>query len=214
MSWETTAQAFEGDGKTAPKPIRICITPSVAGLTQAKEQGADATINNGTFFVFNGDTIVPTESLSPEGFKAIRYGKLYLKSKLKQAHDLGQDIDLPAHYVSTKHMYWPVKANGLTPLPWWNNNFPDSFDGYVGYETWDTVVAIDPTGKQEGETVEVTYLHGIFNNDKTPMKPKIEKAQRSQSRSLLSLQGDGGGLEDVLRCRQGNTERGKLLALQ
>ena len=207
LSWQTTAQAFDAPKPAAAAPMRIRLTPSVVGHMRASERGADipvntpqpiyplprkvieaypdaisgtgakATIKDGTFFVFNGDIMVATESLSPEGFGAIRDGELYLKKTLEEAHRLGQNIDLPARYLSTKHMYWPVHAEGLTPLPWWNDNFPDSYNGYVGYETWDSVVAIDPSGKQVGQTVDVTYLHGILNPDKTAMKPKTAKAK-------------------------------------
>lgn len=207
FSWQTTAQAFAPGDDTGTRPMRLRLSPSVAGHMRARENGADipvvtpqpvypipqqvreaypdvisgtgddAVIESGTFFVSNGDIMVPTESLSKEGFNAIRERELYLKKTLREAHELGQNIDLPDRYVSTKHMYWPVKAEGLTPLPWWNDNFPDSFNGYVGYETWDSVVAIDPTGNKVGERVKVTYLHGILNNDKTPMKPKTATAE-------------------------------------
>ncbi len=207
FSWQTSAQAFDAPQAKSSPPIRIRLTPSVAGHMRAKEAGADikvttpqpiypvptpvikaypnaisgtgpkTTIKDGTFFVFNGDIMVATESLSNEGYSAIREGELYLKATLQRAHELGQDITLPARYVSTKHMYWPVKAEGLTPLPWWNDNFPDSFNGYVGYETWNSVVAIDPSGKRIGETARVTYLHGILNHDGMAMKPRTETAK-------------------------------------
>ena len=207
FSWQTSAQAFDAPQAKAALPIRIRLTPSVAGHMRAKEagadipvvtpqpiyplptpvieaypdaisgSGADTTIKDGTFFVFNGDIMVATESLSQEGYGAIRDGELYLTATLKRAHELGQNISLPDRYVSTKHMYWPVKAEGLTPLPWWNDNYPDSFNGYVGYETWDSVVAIDPSGKRIGESAQVTYLYGIENHDGTPMQPRTETAQ-------------------------------------
>ena len=58
-------------------------------------------------------------------------------------------------------MYWPVKAKGLTALPVWKNQIKPSNPNYAGYEIWDSLVAIDPTGKQVGKKADVEFLYGV-----------------------------------------------------
>ncbi|MCY0095786.1 hypothetical protein [Hoeflea ulvae] len=141
-----------------------------------KGTGGSYSVNDGTYFVNNGDILIATESLSQEGYDAIRSEKLYLKKTLENALKDNENIELPRKYVSTKHMYWPAKADGLTPLPVWNENFPDFYAGYAGYELWNSVVAIDPSNTRDGEQVEVTYLFGVKTNEGATIPPQTKTA--------------------------------------
>jgi len=65
-------------------------------------------ICDGAHFLFNGDIMIPTESLSQEGFDWIRDPKapLYEQSTLNKAHEAKEkDLPAPQRYIVTKHMY-------------------------------------------------------------------------------------------------------------
>lgn len=204
FSWPTSAQAFAKDGQHSERVVSIRVSPQIQQIRKAKEGGADIPVNtdgpnypvpqavkdmypgaisedgsvkDGAFFVNNGDIMIAAESLSPEGFGQIREEELYKKDVLQALFEDGLSIDLTDRYISTKHMYWPVKRDGLTALPWWDNNYSPMFNGYVGYENWGTVVAIDPSADRIGEWVDIDYLYGIQNHDKTPMETRRASAQ-------------------------------------
>lgn len=142
-------------------------------------QGDSATICDGKHFLFNGDIMIPTESLSQEAMANIRKDGLYRKSTLDKRHAKGvHELDVTQRFIVTKHMYWPVKADGITGVPVWKNDFPPSFTGYAGYEKWDTLAGIDPSGEAVGETRKVAYLYGVKNHKGTKeLKPVKAKAR-------------------------------------
>ena len=116
----------------------------------------------GKHFVPNGDIMIPTESLSMEAFDWIRKDKLYTKAKLDSMHDNNEKIWAPQKYIVTKHMYWPIKDSGVSALPVWKDDYyAETYAGYAGYETWDELVGVDPSGTQTGDTVSVSYLYGV-----------------------------------------------------
>ncbi|SFK97390.1 hypothetical protein [Shimia haliotis] len=141
-----------------------------------KSGSGEVSLYDGAYFAFNGDIMVATESMSPAGFEAIVAGELYKKSTLDQMNRDGKSVDFPAEAIFTKHMYWPVKADGLTAVPWYNGTQWDpSFTGYWGYELWESVVAIDPSNAQSGEA-EVSFLYGVEENDGSPMDTRTVTA--------------------------------------
>jgi hypothetical protein len=136
------------------------------------------TIADGRSFLFNGDIMIPSESLTIQGFDWIRKNRLYKKSTLDSLHNAGMhDLDAPPTYVVTKHMYWPVPAQGISAIPVWNDDYSVSYPGYAGYEVWKNLAAIDPSGKFVGQTAKVSYLYGVYNSDSTPMKTITKQAK-------------------------------------
>ncbi|WP_417446651.1 hypothetical protein [Kangiella sp.] len=133
---------------------------------------------DGKNFVSNGDIMIATESLSRAAMNDIRGRKLYLQSTLDDKHAQGVHmLDLDQRWIVTKHMYWPVKAKGITALPVWKNNFEPSFTGYAGYEVWDTLVAIDPSGLQVGQIANAAFLYGVKDHEGKLMEPVKGKAK-------------------------------------
>jgi hypothetical protein len=126
--------------------------------------GQAPAISDGTAFVNQGDVMIATESLSVEGYDAIRLNSLDREAELKQlyaakAGSIAGKID--SKFISTKHMFWPVKGcrpgakvgeagcrvrYGALP-PWVPKNFRNvsyaTNADYLGYEQWKNVVAID-----------------------------------------------------------------------
>lgn len=147
----------------------------------------DNPICDGAHFAFNGDIMIATESLSRDAFDFIRDPRqpLYKKSTLDKLYNINDpakrvhDLNAPQTFVVTKHMYWPVKADGLTALPVWHDDFGPQYAGYAGYEKWGNAVAIDPSGKRVGQTADVSYLHNIYQ-DRTSGKllPTLTKTAK------------------------------------
>ena len=130
---------------------------------------------DGIHFVNNGDIMIPTESLSIELMDDIRGKGLYQTATLDKAHeDNVHMINVQQKSIVTKHMYWPVKAKGITAIPVWKDNFPSSFTGYAGYEVWNTLVAIDPSGLLVGETVDAEFLYGVKQHNKKDDQPTVK----------------------------------------
>lgn len=130
----------------------------------SKDSDGQLIIADGKHFQNNGDIMIATESLSKEAYDSIRDQKLYLKSTLNEKYNNKENVNVDQRSIVTKHMYWPVKANGLTALPVWKNQIKPSNPNYAGYEIWDSLVAIDPTGMKEGENAEVSFLYQVREN--------------------------------------------------
>ena len=129
-------------------------------------------IADGKNFQNNGDIMIATESLSQEALDSIRNDKLYLQSTLDEKYKQKKDVDVAKRSIVTKHMYWPVKANGLTAIPVWKNQIKPSNPNYAGYEIWNDLVAVDPSGKQVGEKATVEFLYGVRQHQKDWYCPK------------------------------------------
>ena len=151
-------------------PIPSAVLKNYPKATQNCGQG---NICDGSHFQFNGDILIPTESLSQEGYDWIRGNRLYLQETLNTDHQNGQhELSAPQRHIVTKHMFWPVKADRISAIPVWHNYFDKQYAGYAGYERWPDLVAIDPTGRNVGKILPVSYLYGVYHFDKTPW-PKV-----------------------------------------
>jgi hypothetical protein len=149
--------------KTYPAATTTCSTPDNPN-----------NICDGTHFLFNGDILIPTESLSREGYDWIRDKHLYLADTLDTDHKNGQhELDAPQRHVVTKHMFWPVKAGLISAIPVWHDYRDAKYPDYAGYETWPDLVAVDPTGRNAGKTLPVSYLYGVYQSDKTTPWPTV-----------------------------------------
>lgn len=146
-------------------------------------------ICDGTTFVNQGDVMIATESLSAEGYEEIQKNALYDQHVLAQMYQTKQNTIselLSRRFISTKHMFWPVKGckpgakvgeagcrvrYGALP-PWVPKDFRKisyaTNADYLGYERWRSVVAIDtceaapgaecPTGGEA--TLRLAYVKG------------------------------------------------------
>lgn len=146
--------------------------PVVQAYPNATKNCGPNNICDGGHFQFNGDIMIPTESLSSEGFSWIRGKNLYQQSTLNKLHDSGvKDLSLPRRYVVTKHMFWPVKAGRISAVPVWHKDFDPTNPNYQGYETWPDLVAVDPSGKAVGTKATVSYLYNVLQLQPPPKPP-------------------------------------------
>jgi hypothetical protein len=188
-SWQNTTAAFKADPSNltskpaapfVPKTMRhmnaanvpnintnapiYCVPNEVQVLypdAVSLDSDKQPVIGDGQHFQNNGDIMIATESLSKEAFNSIRNDKLFLQSTLDEAFAKKKDIEISQRSIVTKHMYWPVKANGLTAIPVWKNQIKPNNPSYAGYEIWNDLVAIDPSGKKVGTQAEVEFLYGV-----------------------------------------------------
>ncbi len=141
-----------------------CEQAGAPGVFCPPAAGQPPALCDGSAFVNQGDVMIATESLSAEGYEEIQQNALYDQSMLAKLYQSQQNTIpqlLSGRFISTKHMFWPVK--GCKPgvqagqpgcrvrygaLPPW---VPKDFRGisyasnadYLGYERWKSVVAID-----------------------------------------------------------------------
>lgn len=135
-------------------------------------EGQAPAICDGTAFVDQGDVMIATESLSVEAYDDIRHNQLDEEAELQKLYaaktgSIAQKIG--SKFISTKHMFWPVKGcrpgakvgdagcrirYGALP-PWVPKNFKNiSYStnaDYLGYEQWKNVVAIDTCKAAAGD---------------------------------------------------------------
>jgi hypothetical protein len=149
-----------------PEPVRKKHEAALANITEASK------IPDGDNFQNNGDLMLVSEPYSPAAYDYIRRQRLYEQGTLDALLKANQtDIPQgPRRAVVLKHMYWPVKREGLTALPvadmarYHRPANPDTtYVGFENMEWWPRAVAIDPrrTAIPDGEKAEVTYLYDV-----------------------------------------------------
>lgn len=161
-----------------PDPVRARHEAALKGITDSSK------IPDGENFQNNGDLMLVSEPYSEPAYRDIRDKHLYQAATLKSLLAAGKtDIpQLPRRSIVLKHMYWPVKKDGLTALPiadmakYDQSANPDTT--YVGFENmdrWTQAVAIDPARATipPGETADVTYLYDVQRpyNGPGPLPP-------------------------------------------
>ena len=157
-----------------PAPGYPIPQPVIDGYPNPTKNCHAGNICDGTHFLFNGNILIPTESLSQKGFEWIRDQHLYEQATLDALHKKGtKDLSLPDAYIVTKHMYWPVKAGGVSAIPVWHDYHDGTYLDYAGYETWPDLVGVDPSGQSVGKKVTVTYLYGVLQPNSNNPWPTI-----------------------------------------
>ncbi|CAA0094713.1 Uncharacterised protein [BD1-7 clade bacterium] len=152
---------------------------------------------DGSTFVNQGDVMIASESLSEQAWQAVQSNDLYDSKTLKKFYK-NKDTDavstvLPDTFISTKHMFWPVKGckpgvkvgeagcrirygalPAWIPSEWISINYATD-SAYRGYETWDKVVAIDTCGEDCPDSLyaELTLTHVKNAAPITTHNPKV-----------------------------------------
>lgn len=196
-TWPTETQVFEGKKKpllgigrsqaggeacaTSGPHIEYCSPVYDIPQQTIKRYGTAISrpdFTGGRHFQFNGDILIVTESFSPAGAEAIAklgYDRASALDKYRQSGSKNLD-GLPDTYIVTKHMFWPVKADGYSALPVWDGLPEKDWNRYNGYEFWNRFVAIDPSGS-EGKKVAVSFLYGVKGHDKKKLPTKTVTAE-------------------------------------
>ncbi|MDY6942756.1 MAG: hypothetical protein SVU69_07045 [Pseudomonadota bacterium] len=134
---------------------------------------------DGPRFQSNGDIMIAGVIYNGSAFDWIQQRQLYNSDVLTKRWNGGAgDKDIapfPADSIVLKNMYWPVKGDDFTALPVWRDNFPPGYGQYAGYETWDSVVIVDPRAKgpRSGQSGVTRYLYHVLDSQGKPIEPKL-----------------------------------------
>ncbi|MEY2932552.1 MAG: hypothetical protein RL033_3301, partial [Pseudomonadota bacterium] len=205
-----------------------CVKAGAPDLFCKPATGKQPAISDGTAFVNQGDVMIATESLSAEGYEEIQKNALYDENVLAQMYQ-AQNNTIPEllsrRFISTKHMFWPVKGCkpgvkvgeagcrvrfGALP-PWVPKDFRKisyaTNADYLGYERWQSVVAIDTceaapgTECAKGDEATLRLDHVKKARPITTKNPKVYPA-----RDFVHLQVS----EEVLKSYFSATDRALL----
>lgn len=162
-TWYSEDETFQtGVQLTKSGPRRI--TPRFRVPDQMQGFSKQAMLQAG------GTALLSEVMFNYANYHHIRDNKLNLQStldSLAQTGDADADIPgsrtvppFPADSVSLKTIWWPIKANGLTPLPVWDPAVNAQLPGGNPYSTWVRVVAVDPTrvNISDTETTNIAFL--------------------------------------------------------
>ncbi|XOV79985.1 MAG: hypothetical protein ACFHVJ_03275 [Aestuariibacter sp.] len=186
----------------------LCTKKGHSGVVCPNSSNPDNSgICDGSAFVNQGDVMIATESLTTQAWDAIQNNKLYGgTSTLSDLYAKG-DKNIAANrvaswftpeFVSTKHMFWPVK--GCNPdvavggegcrvrygaLPPWvpakfkEKSYSTNAD-YLGYEQWGEVVAIDTCGAdcKSATSATLELAHVTNASPITSNSPDVYPAQQ------------------------------------
>jgi hypothetical protein len=205
-----------------------CVKAGAPDLFCKPATGKQPAISDGAAFVNQGDVMIATESLSAEGYEEIQKNALYDENVLAQMYQ-AQNNTIPEllsrRFISTKHMFWPVKGCkpgvkvgeagcrvrfGALP-PWVPKDFRKisyaTNADYLGYERWQSVVAIDTceaapgTECAKGDEATLRLDHVKKARPITTKNPKVYPA-----RDFVHLQVS----EEVLKSYFSATDRALL----
>ena len=176
-SWPTASQAFPPSAETlravnaANTPINLHgpwypVPKVVNGTCQT---GTTSGLPDGYRFQSNGDIMIVDVVYNKDVFEWIGKDNVNQASALDARWKNGDKNikPFPSNSIVLKHMYWPAKDDGYTPLPVWDPAYYPSQPAYVGYEFWKRAVAIDPTGLPvpPNKSVPVEYLFHILRSE-------------------------------------------------
>ncbi len=144
---------------------RFGLNPECAKAEYFVAHTKACSLADGAHFQSNGDIMIATESYSSQAAQVIEAKHYNQASTLAALLDGGTKIlpDLPVEHIVTKHMFWPVKATGLSALPVYRDLPREDWCRYNGYETWDHLVAVDPSAKAPAKG-EVDFLFGVYDH--------------------------------------------------
>lgn len=190
-TWPTSTQAYAppvGVAQAAITPQRSLIAarnannpivlpaPHYRVPKPIKDKYGIDQLADGPVFQFNGDIMIVNVVYNSDAFEYLRSTGLFEGAALDRLKAEGVK-EIPPFVPTSivlKHMYWPVRGDGLTALPVWDPIPPIEPPVYYGYERWERLVAVDPSGQliPAGTEATVTYLYDVFEPDKTtPLGP-------------------------------------------
>lgn len=142
--------------------------------------GAVGSLIDGPTFQNNQDIMVAGVIYNAPAYQWIRNQNLFQGATLNAlrpppGQNIGRMAEMPPGSIVLKPMMWPIRGDGYTALPLWDDLPPPSEEGsYAGFEIqrlWSRAVAVSAQPAQPGATVNVSYLNGVQNADGTPLGP-------------------------------------------
>ncbi len=169
------APAFEswwGEGAAFARSAAVAV-PGIRGFARAPaDTGGAAT--GGHDATVSGDIPVLAYTLyNQAAYDHIRRHRLHLQTELQRLRARGPaDPGLPARRsipafpadsMVLKTAWWPVAAQGITPLPVWDAGLNEARRSGNDYLTWNRIVAVDPApGTDAGRRVDMEFAGREF----------------------------------------------------
>jgi hypothetical protein len=173
-----TLNQINHDNTPVQLPAPIYPTPNyVAKYYPFTHQG----IPDGVRFQSNGDILIAGVIYNQDAYNWLRNpanAPIYQASTLTAQLKKGQKLvsPFPSSSIVLKHMYWPIRGDGPTALPVFNPAIAPAQPTYYGYELWNEVVGLDPSGSvKPGQQTTVSYFYGIQTANKKPLPTKTSK---------------------------------------
>jgi hypothetical protein len=142
---------------------------------------------DGPTFQNNGDIMVAGVIYDSSAYGWIRNQRLYdgnvLTRQIPPANRRAAVAAFPSTSIALKPMMWPVRGDGYTALPVWDDRSSDG-GSYAGFEIqsmWPRAVAVTAQPASTIATVDVTYLHGVYNHappNAAPLGPNRYRGAR------------------------------------
>jgi hypothetical protein len=158
-TWYRKGEAFRAEGPTPQGPRRMIREFSIPRQFQSQGLTVQAP----------GESMLSFVLFNKETYDHIRTNKLYQSATLQQINtsfagptpwDKRKIQDFPSRAMSLKTIWWPVKGDGLTPLPVWDGDPVNPNPGGTNpFRTWKRVVAVDGTRSHvpDGETTSISF---------------------------------------------------------
>jgi len=196
LSWPTLAQAFAPTAGSAREPPPLAPVAAVKAATtlegmpyyvipervRALYRIPEDTevLPDGEVFQSSGHILLASVAYNDDAFAALRAQGLHRSAELARRRSRGDRElgGLPRTSIVLKHMYWPVRRDGPSALPVWDDAPPPRTPVYAGYETWKRAVAVDAQGRHPvGRRRRVSLLHDVFREDGAPFGPVTWEAE-------------------------------------
>jgi hypothetical protein len=160
----------------APNPPAYPVPAQVIAAYPQCYAASSQSLVDGQVFQSNGDIMIAGVIYNQPAYDWIRSQNLYQGSALDAFRTQGRIAEMPPGSIILKPMMWPIQGSGYTALPVWDNQPPSAEEGsYAGFEIqrlWSRAVAVTPQPEAAIASVDVTYLHGVFqSNGTTPLGP-------------------------------------------
>jgi hypothetical protein len=167
------------DGKLKGEPITFPTGPAYPIPTAVKSSwpacydASSDSLKDGPVYQFEGNVMVAGIIYNRQAYDWIRSNGLYQGSVLDSWIESGTKVEAPAGSIVLKPMFWPVRGDGFSALPVWDD-LKNDHDAYAGFEIqkmWKRAVAVTPLPTPVA-TTDVTYLYGAYESSK-PNAPKL-----------------------------------------
>jgi hypothetical protein len=138
----------------------------------------DGQVRDGEMFQSPGDLMIAAVSFNKAAFDWIQQNRLYDAAILDAGLPPGQDsrantVEFPREAIVLKPMLWPVKGDGYTALPVWDDRTPAemapmnrTYSGFEIQSRWDRAVAVTAQASP-AKQVDVQYLYGVRTADQS-----------------------------------------------
>lgn len=163
-TWLTRFELFDRGGIAAEPRAAGARDEGARGLHQPAQFNHDALAATGASLGSAASTVasVRYNSEAVEHIRRYRYNDSTVLRALNDSFPSSTPVGdrnivaFPRGAAVVKAAYWMIKRTGLTIMPYWAGASASTNAAEPSPDTWTQWVAVDPTGRQAGDTISVT----------------------------------------------------------